>query len=130
MTELTIKSTAGAGVHLLDLAVSLSGDEITVSSGTILYEGVTLELDDDEVFQVSPRTNTTEVMGYVVMDPQDNTKIRVFVDEIEDDGVDFPYDFEQAGEYELLFYLFQFMQPPGPVDLGAIDYHRWIVEEE
>lgn len=127
MPENLITTYAPSSLHELDLTVTLSGDSVTVSSGLFRANEVQYNLEEDETFQATLRSADTEIIGYVVLDSQGEP--RVFVDEIQADGIDAPYDFGRSETMTLLFYLFQFIQPAGTTDLSQVTYNRWVVVE-
>ena len=130
MPENLITTLAPPGAHELDLAVNISGDTITIPAGPFRAAGVDYALSDDEMYTAVSRPHETEVIGYIVLDTQNGNEPRLFVDEIQNDGVDAPYDFGRSGDFILLFYLFQFILPADSTDLSAVTYNRWVVVED
>ena len=130
MPENTIVTFSPPDLHAMDLPVALEGGLITVSSGIVKADGQDYSLEEDETFTVVSRPVLTEVIGYLVLDTFDNDSLRLFVEEIEDDGESAPYDFARGDQYTLLFYLFQVLLPADTADLAVLDYNRWVVTEQ
>lgn len=105
-----IKDSPRFGDMDIALQVSVSGDAITVSSGTFSIAGRTYHLEEDVRTVVSAdATDSKKVIGWLVTPKGDSTgSADLVVDEILSDGVDEPYDFDHpASAYVAIFKLFQ-----------------------
>lgn len=104
--------------HAFDLDVQFNGLDVTIKAGQIQWEGETLDLIEDEDVAIGPDgQHPMVVMGYLVRDTQDGNRLRVFVDQYIQDGVDEMYAFTRGGRFTLLAYLFLFDLPAGGTDI-------------
>jgi len=129
MTETLITSYASPGLHGVDLSLSLSGLTITVPASSVTYKSSSYSLALDEVHTVGSYAVDCLVAGYLVLDTANSNTLRVFVDEVLQDGLDAPYNFENSS-YELIAYLYQFTVPSGTTDLSTLDWYRWSIIPE
>ncbi len=126
MPETTNTKLVPPSRHAMDFLVTLSGDTITVGAGAMKFNGVEWVLLEDEVFAVINRSEVTEIVAYIVIDSGVSpSELRVFVDDVVQDGIDVRHKFERAGRYELVAYLYRVTIPGGTTDVSALDYHRW-----
>ena len=127
MPEITNTKIVAADRHAMDFPVTLSGATITVGAGTMKYNGVDWPLLDDEVFTVVNRPDETEIVAYIVIDrgTVPAGELRVFVDDVIQDGIDVRHKFERSERYELVAYLYRVTIPGGTTDVSTLDYHRW-----
>ena len=127
MTETIISVSSDS--HSMKLPVTVIGDTIMVSSGSVTFDNVQYVLQEDETYTVTPRQVVTNVSAYLVLDiTKEPFMLRVFVDESLEDGVDVPYTFESEGDYQLLSFLYVIKVPAQATDLSKLNITRWIVE--
>lgn len=133
MTETLHNTYCTAGESEFDFPVVLSGLTITVQCDgiEIKIKGTTYTFASDEEFVVTNRAEITHLVGYIVVDTTpDPDEVRVYVDEVIEDGVDVPFDFPRGGQYDLHAYLYAVKIPAVTSDLAGIDHDRWRVQTE
>lgn len=127
MSEITNTKLVPPSRHAMDFPVTLAGATITVGAGPMTFNGVEWTLLEDEVFAVVNRPEVTEIVAYIVIDRGTDPagELRVFVDDVIQDGIDVRHKFERSAPIELVAYLYRVTIPGGTTDVSALDYHRW-----
>ena len=134
MTEALHKSYCKAGESEFDLPVSLSGLVVTVACAgqVIRINGVDHTFADDEEFTVSDRSDAAFIRAFIVVDtnppgPPGTEEVRVFVDEVVDDGVDVSHSFDRDGDLVPHAMLYALDIPANTAYLAGIDHNRWCI---
>jgi len=100
-----------------DLTVTPKG--VTVGQGSWVLRGQKVVLEADAVWSHRSRAKDVQVIAYLVRHTGTQA-ISVLVDEIVEDGADFPYSFD-IGPYEELWKLWYLKIPGGTSDLTALE---------
>jgi hypothetical protein len=103
-----VRASADAKLNLDALTVSVVGNTITVSAGTITVEDLEdYAFPESEYVHTVDGANIVGLTGFIVRDTSDDS-LQLFVDEFVFDGGDVPYDFS-SGTLVNKFMIFNWM---------------------
>lgn len=108
------------------LNVAVSGLEVIVSPGTVLNYGVERELGEEKRYTVTPSAENNVLVEVWLVVVKATDALDILVDEVEDDGVDVRYVFDDESPYKKLRLIAYGDVPAGVV---ALDEVEWFVKK-
>jgi hypothetical protein len=124
-----IESFDELAANNIDPVLSSSGLDITVEAGTFVHAGTTYVLPSDFTAAVTPDgANTLWLSLYLAIEISSGDVV-VFLDEILEDGVDIPYDWDASATHTRICQLASIQVAAAAADLDDAPADVWAVVE-